>query len=357
LSGALDFLLAPIGGLEKYIKPGMKVLLKPNLLSARVPDRAVTTNPELVYVIASKCLALGAEVIIGDSPGGVEKGLKRVWDNTGMSAIADRAGSNLVSFESGGTRNCTTNGRHYSLSRFAFDVDFIISIPKLKTHVLTTYTGAIKNCFGFVPGLMKSEYHKTNPKPRGFSEVLVDIYSLIKPGLTILDGGLAMEGDGPASGDPRWLGYLFASTDGVAIDTAVASILGIGPDRLLTADIASGRQVGVAALGSIERLGPAFKNGKVPDFKLPSNFIINLIPESLAKFASSFIWARPAINNEICTLCQTCVENCPENVIFEKGGRLEFKYDDCIKCMCCHELCPEKAVYLEKSYIARKIGR
>ena len=357
LNGALDFLLAPLGGFEKYIKPAMRVLLKPNLLSARTPERAVTTNPELVGAIAEKCLALGAEVLIGDSPGGVEKGLKRVWDSTGMSTISQKTGARMVSFESGGTRNCSAGERILNLSKFAFDVDFIISIPKLKTHVLTTYTGAVKNCYGFVPGLMKSEYHKTNPKPRGFSELLVDIYSIIRPGLTILDGGLVMEGDGPASGDPRWLGYLFASTDGVALDSAVASLIGVKPERLLTSKIASAKMIGASTLDKIERLGPAFEIDRIRNFKLPSNFVINLIPESLARYAGSYIWARPAINHGSCTLCQTCVENCPENVIYEKAGRLEFRYDNCIKCMCCHELCPERAVYLEKSFLARKIGR
>ena len=350
-------LLAPWGGLEYFIKPGMVVLIKPNLLSARTPERAVTTNPELVSAIARKCIERGAKVILGDSPGGVEKGLKRVWDNTGMTEAAAKSKATLVSFESGGTCAKKANGETYNLWKHADDADFIISVPKLKTHVLTLYTGAVKNCFGFVPGLMKSEYHKSHPKPKSFSKVLVDIYSLVKPGLTIMDAGLAMEGDGPASGNPKWLGYLFAAVDGLALDCSIAELIGIKPKHLLTARLAIGRHIGMVNLDNIETTGPAFKVKKLPDFKLPSNFYMNLIPEFAVRTAGNYLWVRPAIKHELCTLCHTCVDNCPQNVIFERDGKLHFNYDECIKCMCCHELCPEKAVYLEKSWLAKRIGR
>ncbi len=356
ISASLNILMAPLGGFAKFIKPGMKVLINPNLLSARTPDRAVTTHPMLVAAVAAKCKELGAEPIIGDSPGGVEKGLKRVWDNTGMASTAESTGCQLVGFESGNIRQVSVDGRIYHLSRYAFDVDFIISLPKLKTHVLTLFTGAIKNCYGFIPGLKKSDYHKSNVKPKSFSNVLVDIFSQVKPGLFIMDGGLVMEGDGPASGQSRWMGYLFASTDGVAMDSSVASLLGKSKKIIWPTIIAAERKLGIADLNLIERTGPAFSNGVISDFKLPSNAYMSLIPESLSKSVGSLIWARPAINHDLCTLCQTCVDNCPQNVISESGGKLVFDYDNCIKCMCCHELCPEKAVYLEKSWLASRIG-
>ncbi len=152
LVSALRALLAPLGGLARFVKPGMRVLINPNLLSARTPDRAVTTHPELVAAVAGECVAAGAEVLIGDSPGGIEKGLKRVWDNTGMTAAAERSSSRLVSFETDTVREVSVGERKYNISVHAFDADFIISLPKLKTHVLTNYTGAIKNCYGFIPG-------------------------------------------------------------------------------------------------------------------------------------------------------------------------------------------------------------
>lgn len=354
---AVRALLDPLGGIRRFVKPGMSVLINPNLLSARTPDRAVTTHPALVETVALLCQEAGAEVSIGDSPGGVEKGLTRVWNNTGMSAAAEGSGASLVGFESGNVKQVAVEDRKYHISRYAFDTDFIISIPKLKTHVLTNYSGAIKNCYGFIPGLRKSDYHKQNPDAESFSRVVVDIFSIVKPGLFIMDAGLAMEGDGPASGNPRWLGYLFASVDGVALDSAVASILGNGRRRIAPTVIAAERGLGVADLDRIEKRGNAFSTGGITDFKMPSNAYMNFIPSFLVKSLAPYVWIRPSVDQETCTMCRVCVENCPQQVIHEIDGRLEFDYDNCIKCMCCHELCPHNSVYLERSRLARLIGQ
>ncbi|MEE8417480.1 MAG: DUF362 domain-containing protein [candidate division Zixibacteria bacterium] len=356
LSSALEVLLSPLGGLKRFVKPGMTVLINPNLLSARTPDTAVTTHPELVAAVVSACQETGANVLIGDSPGGVEKGLKRVWDNTGMSNVSTTTGARLVGFESGNVQEKSIEDRRYYLSRYAFDVDLIISLPKLKTHVLTNYTGAVKNCYGFIPGLRKADYHKRYPDARSFSSVVVDVFSLVKPGLFIMDGGLAMEGDGPASGDTRWLGYLFASADGVAMDSSVASILGVGKKKIWPTEIASARGLGCSDLSTIDRRGPAFNKGIIPDFKMPSNAYMNYIPFFAVKMLEPYLWVRPAIDHASCTMCNVCLDNCPQHVIFEKDGRLEFEYDNCIKCMCCHEMCPHKSVFLEKSRLARLIS-
>lgn len=356
LSSALKVLLSPFGGFKRFVRPGMTVLVNPNLLSARAPDKAVTTHPELVAAVASACLEIGADVLIGDSPGGVEKGLKRVWDNTGMSNISETTGARLVGFESGDVQEAAVGNRHYYLSRYAFDADFIISLPKLKTHVLTNYTGAIKNCYGFIPGLRKADYHKRNPDARSFSDVVVDVFSLVKPGLHIMDGGLAMEGDGPASGNARWLGYLFASVDGVAMDTSITSILGVGKRKIWPTEIASLRGLGCSDLSLIDRRGPAFDNGIISDFKMPSNAYMNFIPSFAVKLLEPYLWVRPAIDHVSCTMCMVCLDNCPQKVIFEKDGRLEFDYDNCIKCLCCHELCQYESVFLAKSRLARLIS-
>jgi len=357
LSGAIEKLLEPLGGIKRFVKPGMRVLINPNLLSARTPERAVTTHPELVAAVASACKAQGAHVIIGDSPGGVEKGLKRVWDNTGMTLAAEKTGSELVGFESGKVKELSIEDRKYYLSSYAFDCDFVISLPKLKTHVLTNYTGAIKNCYGFVPGFRKADYHKQNPDVNSFSKVVVDIFSLVKPGLFIMDAGLAMDGEGPASGNPRWLGYLMASEDGVALDSAAASLILDGRRRVMTTEFAAARGIGIADLSEITRLGKAFTNGAISDFKLPANAYMKFIPSFLVKALEPYLWVRPAINDETCTMCRICLINCPQDVISEDNGKMRFDYDKCIKCMCCHELCPYKSVFLERSRLGKLIGR
>jgi uncharacterized protein (DUF362 family)/Pyruvate/2-oxoacid:ferredoxin oxidoreductase delta subunit len=356
LCGAVADLVKPFGGFGKFVKPGMTVLINPNLLSARTPERAVTTHPDLVRAVAQECRRLGARVLIGDSPGGVEKGLKRVWDNTGMSAAAESAGVELVAFEQGDVKKVFVEDRSYYLSRYAFDADLIISLPKLKTHVLTNYTGAVKNSYGFVPGLKKSDYHKKFPDARSFSGVVVDVLSIIKPQLTIMDGALAMEGDGPASGDPKWLGFLFASTDAVAMDSAVMNLISGKSRRVWTTEIAARRGLGISEISQIDRTGPAFKSGSFKSFKMPGNFYLNLIPSSLVKALEPYIWVRPAISDDTCTLCQACKTACPQEAISKIDGTMRIDYDICIKCMCCHEVCPEKSVFLKRSRLASLIG-
>jgi uncharacterized protein (DUF362 family)/Pyruvate/2-oxoacid:ferredoxin oxidoreductase delta subunit len=356
LSAAVVSLMEPLGGFRRFIKPGMTVLINPNLLSARTPDRAVTTHPELVRAVATECSKIGARVLIGDSPGGVEKGLKRVWDNTGMTGIVEQTDARLVGFEQGDVNRISVDDRVYHVSRYAFEVDFIISLPKLKTHVLTNFTGAIKNSYGFIPGLKKSDYHKKHPDARSFSEVIVDIFSIVKPGLHIMDGGLALEGDGPASGDPKWLGFLFASEDAVAIDCSVMTLICKKTRRVWPTEIAARRRLGIGQISNINRTGPAFKSGSLDSFKMPGNFYLNLVPSFIVKTLEPYVWVRPAMNDEICTMCEVCKDNCPQEAIFIRGVCMRIDYDKCIKCMCCHELCPENAVFLNKSRLAKIIG-
>lgn len=356
LSAAVTALLAPLGGFERFVSPGMTVLINPNLLSARTPDRAITTHPALVRFVASECSRLGARVLIGDSPGGVAKGLKRVWDNTGMTEAAKLSGVELVGFESGDVKSVSVNGNNYHVSNYAFEADLIISLPKLKTHVLTNFTGAIKNCYGFIPGIRKSDYHKKHPDAESFSNVIVDVFSIINPGLFIMDSGLALEGDGPASGDPRWLGYLFASTDAVALDSSAMSLLNKGARKVWPTEIAVRRKLGTGDLPNIRRTGPAFENGPPANFKMPTNFYLKLIPSFLVRTIEPYFWVRPAMNDDTCTMCEVCKDNCPQNAIFEKNGSMRIDYNECIKCMCCHELCPENSVFLNKSRLAKYIG-
>jgi uncharacterized protein (DUF362 family)/Pyruvate/2-oxoacid:ferredoxin oxidoreductase delta subunit len=303
-----------------------------------------------------ECSKIGARVLIGDSPGGVEKGLKRVWDNTGMTAIAEQTDARLVGFEQGDVNEISVDDRAYHVSRYAFEVDFIISLPKLKTHVLTNFTGAIKNSYGFIPGLKKSDYHKKHPDARSFSEVIVDIFSIVKPGLHIMDGGLALEGDGPASGDPKWLGFLFASEDAVAMDSSVMTLICKKSRRVWPTELAARRRLGIGQISHIDRIGPAFKSGSLDSFRMPGNFYLNLVPSLIVRTLEPYVWVRPAMNDEICTMCEVCKDNCPQEAISIRGDYMRIDYDKCIKCMCCHELCPENAVFLNKSRLAKIIG-
>jgi uncharacterized protein (DUF362 family)/Pyruvate/2-oxoacid:ferredoxin oxidoreductase delta subunit len=346
-----------LGGLNRFVRPGQRVLLNPNLLAAKGPERAITTHPTIVIAVARQLQELGCEVFIGDSPGGATQGVKRVWDNTQMSEAASSVGATLVNFETSGVYEKSVNGNLYRLSKPLFDFDLVISLPKLKTHVLTMMTGGIKNNFGAVPGVRKAEYHKKYPKVNDFSGMLVDIFSLVKPTVYLMDAILGMEGDGPSSGEPKKMGLVLASTDAVALDAVGADIMGFKPGQIPTTKIAGERALGVDDLSRIEIIGERLSEARVKDFRTPSNKFWKLTPRFIIRLIEPYFWVRPAINQALCTNCNTCVENCPMKAISPDSDVPTYDYESCINCLCCHELCPEGAVFLERSWLARRIGR
>lgn len=333
------------------------MLLKPNLLSAKAPERAITTHPEVIAAIGRAVQVLGGKVTIGDSPAGAEKGIDRLWNNCGLTAIARRDGFELVNFEMSGSRPVVVDGEEYYIAKPVLEADLVVSVPKLKTHVLTLMTGGIKNTFGCVPGFRKGRYHKEAPKPKLFAKVLVDIFSAVRPALTIVDAVVAMEGDGPSSGEPRPVGLLAASTDAVALDTVLSAIMGLSPDRVHTTRLAAERGLGESRLLQITTAGEKIAAMRVADFKLTSNKGMELIPRFGYDLVSRLVWQLPAIDAAACTQCQSCVEACPTGamIVDEPGGTPRVKEELCINCWCCHEICPSRAVGIRKSWLARRL--
>lgn len=355
LQSSLRDLLQPLGGMGKWVKPGTKVLLKPNLLSARPPEDAVTTHPELVAAIAREVRTHGGEVIAGDSPGGGVREVRDVWEKTGLAEIAAREDLRLVNFEGSGAVRYAVNGQEYYISRPVAEADLIINIPKLKTHVLTLLSGAVKNMFGIVPGFRKANYHKEAPNPDAFAQILVDILSLKPPDLTIMDAVLAMEGDGPSSGAPKKLNLLLASTDPVALDAIAAFVIGIRPDEVPTTRIASESGLGIGWPEAIEVVGNRLQDAVCPDFKLTSNRKLKLIPAPVSRVLGRYIWIRPSINADNCTGCRICIDSCPTEAL--KSNLTEcptIDYKECINCWCCHESCPSQAVEIQQSWLAKR---
>jgi uncharacterized protein (DUF362 family)/Pyruvate/2-oxoacid:ferredoxin oxidoreductase delta subunit len=348
-----------LGGLDKYVRPGMKVLLKPNLLSAKEPSRAITTHPEIVAAVAREVRKLGADVKVGDSPGGAKRGVRRVWENTGMLAMAEREKIELVNFEAGGVVRFKVRDRQYFLAKEAVEADLIINLPKLKTHILTLMTGGVKNMFGLIPGFRKGEYHKEAPRPDDFAQIVVDILSLRPPALTILDAILSMEGDGPSSGSPRWTNLILASPDPVAVDAVASEIIGLIPNQVPTTRIASDSGLGIGWAEALEILGENLNEVRIPDFKLTSNRKMELLPAVLTKFLGQYIWVRPAIEGKSCNSCNVCASSCPTGALqaSENHATPHFDYKTCINCWCCHELCPSKSVYVNQSWLAKKFIR
>jgi len=272
--------------------------------------------------------------------------------------VAGQTGAKLVAFESAGVyRKNTREGKTYYIARPVIDADVTISLAKLKTHTLTLMTCAVKNMFGSIPGFRKAAYHKEAPKPKDFAKVIVDIFSLTKPQVTLVDAVVAMEGDGPSSGDPKYLGLLLCGTDAVAIDMVAAKIMGFKDGEIDTTRIAQEKGFGPKSFEQIEILGESLNQIPLPQFVLPSNRLIKMIPNFLLKLVAPFVWVRPNIVDGNCINCNICVENCPVKTIHPGDRVPAYDYKNCINCMCCHELCPHNAVYLEKSWLSKKIGR
>ena len=348
--------LAPLGGIERFVRPGMKVLLKPNLLSAAAPERAVTTHPAVMEAVASLVKEAGGEVWIGDSPAGPIADNPRVWRASGALAVAERTASRLVPFERATWRSL--RGKDYFLAPPLFDADLVVDLPKLKTHNFALYTGAVKNLFGSVPGTRKTELHYHAPGIADFGHVLLDILELVRPGLTIMDGILGMEGEGPGrSGTPHHYGCVLAATDPVALDAVATKAMGYRPGEVLHLVQAEERGLGVASPDRIRIVGEqdALEFGPL---NLPRPRWYFNVPHWVAAPLRRAARKRPHVVAAMCIGCGKCVEVCPRQVI-TPGRPPSFALRNCIGCLCCAEVCPQGAIEVRRNLIARllNVGR
>jgi uncharacterized protein (DUF362 family)/Pyruvate/2-oxoacid:ferredoxin oxidoreductase delta subunit len=344
-----------LGGWGRYVCPGMTVLLKPNMLSPRHPDQAVTTHPQVVAAVARQVRACGARVLVGDSPSAVKWDIERVWRETGLWQASREEGFELVNFEAAGSRAVAIDTRVFHIARPVLEADLVINVPKLKTHTLTLLSGALKNMYGSIPGFRKALWHKDAPRPRDFSQVIVDVFSAVQPQLTIMDAVVAMQGDGPSAGRPYRLGLVLASTDAVAVDTVACRLIGLRPEKVHMIRLAAEAGLGMGHSEAIEVVGEAVRPVRKGTFRLPSNAIMELLPPVLVNLAGPLFWMRPKVDAARCTGCQKCIEACPVGALSVDGAMPRINHHVCVTCWCCHETCPEQAVGIEKSWLARRL--
>lgn len=359
VDGAVREALAMIGGLARVVAPGQRVLLKPNLLSAKPPDRAITTHPSVLVPIVEAVREAGGEPSIGDSPGGAIRGIERVWRNTGMLELSERTGVPLVNFEASSSVELRGELRSYMIARPVVDADVIINVPKLKTHVLTAYTGCIKNMYGAMPGFGKARLHSLAPRPVPFGRHVVDVYALVRPALHVMDAVVAMEGDGPSGGRPRHVGAILAGTDGVAVDAVAAGMIGFREGRVPTIAQAESLGLGTACLSKIEIVGDDPASFDLAGFELPRSRVMNFIPTFVVRALRPWIWAHPEMSKEWgCRgdACALCARSCPVGAIEMREAGPVADRKTCVECLCCHEVCPESAVRVRLSWLARRFA-
>jgi uncharacterized protein (DUF362 family)/Pyruvate/2-oxoacid:ferredoxin oxidoreductase delta subunit len=327
------------------------------MLAAKAPEKAITTHPVFLEAVAHEVFSAGGRVVVGDSPAGGVKGIDRFWENTGIGKSVESFGGELVKLETAGTKAVAANGRTLHISSVLDKVDVVINLPKLKTHGLTLFTGAVKNCFGLLPGFQKANLHKAAPKVDPFSSILVDVFSLVKPSLNIMDAIVGLEGNGPSSsGSPRKIGLVFASHDAVALDAIAARIIGFGERDIATTRIATERRLGESDLSRIRLEGSSLSEISVPDYVLPSNSLLRWVPEWFAKVASRFFWVHPEAIAEKCVACGICIDQCPVScMIPDINGVPKIDYENCINCLCCDESCPDGAIIQKMSWLAKKL--
>ncbi len=347
---ALDY----IGGMSSWVRRGQIVFLKPNMLTAKKPHRAITTHPTVVEAVIREVQRAGGRVLLGDSPAGVLSSIERYWNETGYTEVAERTGAELVKLEGAGVVPRSINGRTYYISRPVAEADVVLNLAKLKTHGLTVLTGGVKNTFGAIPGFKKAELHKEAPKPLPFSEIVVDIYEAVSPAVTIMDAVVALEGDGPSTkGSPREMDLILASTDAVAIDAVAAALTGIREDKVPTTAAALRRGLGTRTAG-VDLIGESLADRAVPGFKHASGRLIHVVPTWVVWLFGRYLWVRPRVIRERCTSCGLCIETCPvEAINAGRDGISEIDAHECIECLACVESCPEDSIEQKVSWLAK----
>lgn len=350
-------LLEPLGGMEAFVRPGERVLIKPNMLAAKGPEKAVTTHPELLRGVIGLVRKAGGIPLVGDSPG--IGGVRRVAEKSGMLEVVEETCAELAAF----TDSVAVAGggafKRFDLARPYMEADRVINLPKLKTHEMMTMTCCVKNLFGAVVGAEKAGWHLKAGEDRDmFARMLLEIYLLRKPDLSIVDAIVAMEGDGPGSGDPRHVGLLLAGINPVAVDVIAAEIAGI-PKKLLYVERAAQR-LGLegADRRSIVTVGLPLDEAAVPHFRLPHISDVQFgLPPFLKNRLRHYLTSRPVPLADKCRLCGICAAACPPRAITVVDGKLRFDYHACIRCFCCRELCPDAALDVKDGALLKLIRK
>lgn len=350
---ALKRLLEPLGGIGSYIQPGQKVLIKPNLLSGKAPEKAVTTHPEIVRQVIRLAQAAGGDVMVGDSPGlGKPDSVAR---KCGILDVVEETGVHFAPFEESVpiTLNAGTF-HHLEVAREALDAEVIINLPKLKTHQMMGYTGAVKNLFGLIVGMRKVRLHlQAGTDKAFFALMLLELAERFKPALSIMDAVVGMEGDGPGNGDPVQIGALLASPHAIALDTVATNMVNLQEQHVWTQKVArqSGRQ-GVS-LDELQLYGTQLDQLRTTRFKPSKSTDVNFgLPTPVKNLLKNAITAQPEITLD-CQLCGHCVTHCPPHAMSLSNDGVQIDYGLCIRCFCCQELCPHNAIKTRQGLLLR----
>ena len=359
---ALREVLVPFGGLD-WVRPGMRVVIKANLVSAMKPEKAATTHPALLAALTRMLRERGANVVIGDSPGGTFAAphLNAVYRVCGLSE-AEAAGAELnrdFSQKEADLPEAHT-AKHITYTGYLDGADAIISFCKLKSHGMLSLSAATKNLFGAIPGIIKPEYHYRYPDPMDFADMLIDLNEFFLPKLYLVDAVQTMEGNGPTAGTPKYMGALLAGTNPHKIDLLCAKLIGLEAKNVPTLRAAQERGLTPASAEELEISGDAerfvckdfvtVQKGTGTDFGAQKGKL-------LGAAAKTVLRARPKLKRSRCVGCGVCRDTCPAHAIVIEKGKAKIDRRACIRCFCCQEFCPKGAMRVHRTWVARIAGK
>lgn len=364
IAAAIEEMMAHLPAVAA-LTPLSRVMLKPNLLAKHAPDTGITTHPFVVKGVIAALQRRGVtQITIAESPAGpyTPAIMEGIYAACGITDICRQTGVQMYTACQTALLPTPKGSlvRQFTAIQPVFECDLLINLPKVKTHVMTGLSGAVKNLFGCVAGLHKVELHMQFPEKQHFGQMLVDLQRALPPAIHIADGTLAMEGDGPSGGVARQLNLLWAGDDPFMLDLCLCRYIGLAP-----------MQVPYLAAAHQNGLCPAAFDGNalaaqdettakpIPDFAQPRSYTGRLDFSHHAPFFMRPIvpllqrWASPTpvIRKKHCIGCGKCAGMCPQKVITVQKGKAHIQYQNCIRCFCCHEICPVHCIKVRKRNI------
>ncbi len=360
---ALRRVLAPLGGMEHFVQPGATVLLKPNLVFGRAPEKAINTHPSVARAAALLAKEAGAgKILLGDSPG--YGSARAAMKACGLAAVAEETGAAMIEFTPAEHVDENRAFVRLELAEEVLGADVVINLPKMKTHGQMLMSLAVKNMFGAVPGARKFQWHYRAGRDRAlFARVLNEVAEAVQPQLSILDAVVGMDGMGPSAGRARDVGFLAASDNPWSLDAVVMDVLGIDRMELFTHAEKLGRSSGGADVwAGPEVFGGEAGSFRPDDWRVPElvtlqmhGRVVERYFPRVARWIRRRVTALPVANSS-CTGCGYCVRICPAGAIRVEGGRAVVSDAECIRCYCCHELCQTQGLHLRRGGVFARLA-
>ena len=331
-----------IFGVKDKVKD-KKVLVKPNILGPFPPERGVTTDPRVISAIIQELKnCRSKEIVVGDNSGSIHFDPLKIAKITGILDASDGCYNNIAR-EVVDVKVESKFIDGLFISKIVKEADYVINVPKFKTHGLTTITGAIKNMFGIIPGGKKAKLHTYARSIKEFAELLVDIYQIRIPDLNIMDAIIGMEGVGPTNGKTRVINKIISSENGISLDSVMAAMMGLNPDTIELLQVTKERNLGETNISNIIIDGEL---EVIPGFKRPNNGILQRIRKKAVPHIFNFASVKPIVNHNKCKICKRCIEVCPVSAMNLTNKFPEADRKKCISCFVCEEHCPYGAIIL-----------